>query len=564
MIKQILISLFFVALSVDLIGQTLTGTVDRNQLSANQTLTLTLTYDDSTRSDALDLSAVTQDFEILSSTSGTSYQIINTERSRATTWTLVLAPRRTGNLIIPSFNLGNIYSEAIQVQVLEADQVADRDDPMTVELSVDRNQARMGEQVLVRVKLRAQSNLANLAGEELKIEGVDIQLADRQDYAEIQNGVNWQVIEWTYAVFPQSAGAIAIPRQMFTATVPSSQRRGFFDSFSLRGERIAARSEAAVVNVESADNSQGDWFPASDVKITSGWTSDPSNLRVGEPLTRIVEITAQSQVAAAIPPLSAQSPDTYKEYRDQPALDNTLSKNGVSGTRRESSAIVPSETGLIEFPEQIIRWWDINTNQWREALLPAEAYEVLPAINNEQSFSPPENFEVTPALDFENNQLPGLSSSPSVASNPFWKWATIALLLVTAIQTVLLLRTRSAAPSREHLTSGQHRSESENQAWKDLSAALNSENAADIRRCLIKWSNARWPQENFHTLDTLAEKSSSAEFRKALAGLDLILFKGAVGKPSTSSLRTELEVLRAAVSKKASESPLAPLYPQTL
>ena len=563
MLSRLAIFISSLLLSASLFGQTLTSTVDRNQMTANQTLKLIVSYDGSTRTEALDLSAVQQDFDVLSNSSGTSLQMINGQSSRTTTWELLLIPKRTGNLVIPSFSLGNIFSEAVQIKVLDASQVADTDESMTVELTLDRNNVRVGEQVLVSIKLRAQANLADLAGEQLKLENAEIQLVDQQDYSELHNGVSWRVIEWTYAVFPQTGGTLAIPKQMFTASLQNNaRRRSFFDSFASRGQRVAARSESAVIQVAAAAENEGDWFPASNVTLSASWTSEPSTLTVGEPLTRIVEIRAESQLSAAIPPLATANQTTYKEYKDQPALENIKSGKGIVGVRKESSAIVPSQEGILEFPEQIIRWWDINANQWREAILPAESYEVSPAILD-QSFSPPANFETAPVFGIDGAQTSELAGNPTTVSESIWKWVTIALFIVVVGQAFLLIRRPSIAVVKEEKKASET-SESEKTAWSDLSLALKSEDPARIRNQLLVWSKARWPKDTVHSLDALAARSKSEEFLGALHSLDLILFKGHSGKLSSATLKKELQTLRALDSKPEETSALAPLYPQSL
>ena len=566
MLFRWIIFLSSLLLANNLLGQTLTSNVDRNQLSANQTIKLTITYDERVRSDALDLSEILQDFEVVRSSSGSRTQIINNQSTISTNWELVLFPRRTGRLVIPSFSLGNIYSDAIQIQVLEAGQVAESEEPMIVELKLDRNSAKVGEQVIATVRLRVQDHLTDLGGEALEVEGADVQHIDQKEFSELANGISWRVMEWTYALFPQTSGSIAIPRQMFSGVVPSGQPRSFFESWNSRGQRISGRSEAASLSVSPALNDNGDWFPASDVSISSSWTSDPSNLRVGEPLTRMIEIKANSQQAAAIPPLENIAPGNYKAYQDQPTLNNTTDTSGVTGTRIESAAIVPSEEGPIEFPEQVIRWWNINTDQWQEAMLPAETYQVLPAIIDE-TFSPPANFEASSVVDLGTGEFQSSEVIPGANSQTggYWKWATIALLVIVMLQTAYLFMMQRRQPIEQTPEKDwSPHSASEKSAWDELFSALKSQDAGRIRTSILHWSRTRWPDDSVHTFDSLAAKSGSDKLKKAFTQLDLILFKGASGKPASKTLFAELKLLREQATKIKEKSALAPLYPQSL
>ena len=546
-------------------AQTLVSTVDRAQITENQTLTLTINYDGATRTDALDLNAIQQDFEVLSSTAGTSTRSINHKRATYTTWKLVVLPKRTGDLVIPSFSLGNIISEAIRIEVLEAGDIASSDEPMFVTLSLDKQQAHVGEQVLATVTLRARGDLVDLGGEAINIDGVEIQLVNESNYAEVKDGINWRVVEWTYSLFPQSDGNIAIPKQTFTAAKRSTQRRGFFDNLTPRGNRVVGRSQAAALIVlppepapSSAPNTA--WFPASQVAITSRWANDPADLRVGEPMTRTIEIVAESQVPAAIPPLPSanQSSTNFKEYRDQPELDQTIDKQGVHAVRRESSAIVPSTPGELHFPEQIIDWWDTSANQWRKARLPAETFTVQPAIAA-QNLTPPQAAvtALAPSIDVEAGHT---TDEVIIKISPFWRWIALLLLTVVVVQFVLLIqlyRRQHTAPAQT-----QEKTEVPGTSWKTLESALQSGDAKRIHNAIIAWCKTAWPDDPIHTLDSIANKANSEELKRAFSQLNSAVYNEGGAPIDTAFITSELSKLQKKRRPKHNAA-LAPLYPQS-
>ena len=91
----------------------LSSTVDRNQISPNETLTLTVTYDEQVDSSQLDLKNLEQDFEILgvSPQTTSSVSIVNGQASRqaSTIWTITLIAKRPGTLGIPAFSIQHIW-----------------------------------------------------------------------------------------------------------------------------------------------------------------------------------------------------------------------------------------------------------------------------------------------------------------------------------------------------------------------------------------------------------------------------------------------------------------------
>ena len=280
----------------------------------------------------------------------------------------------------------------------------------------------------------------------------------------------------------------------------------------------------------------------------------------------MIQISAESQLAAAIPPVMdsrVQTDATYKQYQDQPELENLKSDLGITGVRRESSAIVPSEEGEIVFPEQVIHWWDLNAKRWREAVLAEERYLVAPAATG-QSFTSPVA-STNPVL-LDNNQDILLRESngrdAGFVNRSLWQWASIILAVIVVVQSIFLFRARGsgAITPQKPKTS---LSDSEKQAWQRLQSALTSKNAREIRAGIISWSQHRWPNEMTHSLSTLSAKSSSQAFGRALEELDLILFKGASMEPNLPALQSELKKLRAAPTGKIQQSELNPLYPNS-
>src|ERR1700712_265190 len=104
--KAILAAWAVVAL---LLGSTLAhaalqATVDRNQVAAGESFTLTLQSDGNSASP--DLSPLSRDFDVLGQSSGSSIQIINGHISRSMQWEISLSPKHAGQVVIPAITAG--------------------------------------------------------------------------------------------------------------------------------------------------------------------------------------------------------------------------------------------------------------------------------------------------------------------------------------------------------------------------------------------------------------------------------------------------------------------------
>ena len=506
---------------------TLTSSVDRNQITVNDMLQLQLRYDDRADADQLDLSALQVDWKVLDirPQSSSSVQINNGNRTQEvlTIWSITLAPRKQGVLTIPALTIDGTQSNDISIQVNEQGAKNATEQPMRVSIDAQPKNAVIDQQVIVTVELSLLSSMqiSNLGGEELQLADTQIELLAEDDLVEIENGIERRILRWTYAVFPQRAGKLVIPRQSFTGVVPARQRLGPFDPFGQRGQRISARGDSLTVNVSAAQGKPGAvWFPADSVKIEAYWSDPSRQLRVGEPLTRTIEITALGQRAELIPPLPATAEQSYKAYQDQPQLDTQILDSSIIGGRKESQAIVPSAAGPLSLPAQLVVWWNTQTRQWDETRLEAEIVEVLPAV------------EVTVAPEIAPNVVPINTSANNTALNNvfsntqnslLWQVTAITLLAITLIQAWFLYR-RPAFNSTVQKTAQHPSPQSEKQAWSNLLKALDSAGAKQVRESILKWSRTAYPDQANHTSDMLAARSNSQEFKQALRLLDRSIY----------------------------------------
>ena len=551
-------------------GATLSSRVDRNPIKINQTLTLTVQLDEQVNSSNLDLTELAKDFEILAMVPGSnnSVSIINgqTTRLSTTTWRITLVAKREGALTIPAFTVNGVSSAPISVQVnnLSAAELAERQ-AIEVTLTIDDTDnlnIRPGEQIIINVELSAATNVRNLRAEELIIAGADVEPLEQQSGQRQENGIIREIIILSYAIFPTSAGQIDVPAQTFTGTIGG--RSSFFDSFNSGGQQVGSRTVAQTINVdERPDNNGNVWFPANDVSIESTWSGDTTQIRVGEPITRSIAITAKGQRANAIPPLKNISQTDYKTYQDQPQLENTKSAQGLVGVRIESEAIVPSASGELILAEQRISWWDNLTDQWREAVLPAQILMVLPAIGEISQEQSTQNFSANSAPNTAQLNQSTPNSSLTNTNNWWWQLATICLALICLLQ-FYFLRNRGVVAVKQELTTNDT-GLNESGAWDQFQHSLKGGDARVIRKQLLTWARSAMPNETILNIDMVSSLSNSPTLKSELNQLDKVIYSNGEAI-NTEQLIAQIDDLReefkmANKKQQPLAGELAPLYP---
>ena len=131
----------------------ISATVDRREIGLDETVRLVVRVSPQT-SQSPDFSLLEQQFEILGRNQSSQYRNFNGRVEAYTEWQLVLAPRQAGRLLIPSFQFGDQFSDAIELQVSAARDALDGSQPdMFLELTADLKTPYVQQQVLATLTL---------------------------------------------------------------------------------------------------------------------------------------------------------------------------------------------------------------------------------------------------------------------------------------------------------------------------------------------------------------------------------------------------------------------------
>lgn len=557
--SMLFIALTSLAFSSLTSAATMTSTVNRNEIGTNETLTLVVSIDKQVDTSSLDLSPLQENFEVLGSTpqSRSSFNIVNgkSENRASTTWTITLVPKNEGVLTIPAFTVDTETSKAISIAVSNAVKGANSSAPLDVKVSANANQVYQNQQLIVELEISAQDNVGDLKGPQLVIQNADIEVLDQQNFRRVDNGIARQVVLLKYSVFAKEAGEIIIPVMTYTALV-NARRRVFGSS----GTQVIARSKQLNITVKAPPpNNAQQWFPAEDVVIESKWSGDASNLNVGEPITRIITVTAKGQLASAIPPLDLGVLDAnLKSYKDQAQLDTSKSTNGFIATRIESAAIVANRAGNFVLPEVTIEWWNTNTDQWQTSTLEAQSLTIT-------GTAAPIN-AVAAQTPLNSNQFDTVSNTNN-GSKTTWQLISGLLLVVVLVQFFFLTARRR--PKAEPVIVNA-KGQSEQQAWAVLQSSLKSENSRSIRNSISAWGAVILNVGAPVSLETLAfegiKAGGSEKLRDVFAALDKHLYRDEE-KPQISEidklLKEHREKLKKVTIKQSKQSAdLKPLYPR--
>uniref|UniRef100_UPI0028B20603 BatD family protein n=1 Tax=Pseudomonas sp. TaxID=306 RepID=UPI0028B20603 len=290
---------------------TLQASVDRTRVEAGESLELTLESQDVTQFGKPDLSALEGDFEVRGTRQLNSLHTLDGETRASTRWIITLLPRRSGSLRIPELQLGQSRSQAIDLQVMQADPSrADSASQVFIEATLDTQEVYVQAQAVLTlriyhsVSLYDDSNLSPLQLDNAKVEP----LGESRTYEKEINGVRHGVIETRYALYPQQSGSLDVPSLTFTATAADTAQQPA--GSSRVGRQVQVRSlplRLTVRPIPPAWPANAPWLPARSLSLEEHWSPDPASQppQIGDSLTRTVTLRAEGLSSTQLPQLPA-------------------------------------------------------------------------------------------------------------------------------------------------------------------------------------------------------------------------------------------------------------------
>jgi hypothetical protein len=551
-VKGAWLALIAVVTSFSAAQAAVTARVDRSTIDLNESFVLEVVVD--TEIDLQpDISALHEDFYVGQSSQLSNTMIINGEISRSRTWTYQLMAKQTGELVIPPVAVGSERSQPLRITVRQPTDAPPGEADVFITSEVDYAESYVQAQVLYRIKVYRAVPTRQPALRDPEFGGAEVLIeiaGDERSYDALLNGRTYNVVERVYAVFPQESGEVTISPARFEARV-------------LRDGRITGRkvfeSEAQSIRVlpipePPADYPDAAWLPARDLELRDTWSRQPDDLKAGEPITRVITISALGQLETQIPAIEPPEVSGVNVYPDRPELSRQIEPGGIRGIRKDQYAIIGVDGGVLTLPRLRLPWWDVAAGEWKVAELPERSISILPT--REAPIVDPEPTVTTP------DEEPQAPAEVSLGSD-LWRLvaqAVGALWLLTLGAWWLSSRPKrepqEPAPPPLHKQQARH--------LKAARRAALSGDGAGVRQAMLEWGRLQWPDDAPRSVGALARRVS-APLSDELSRLSRAAYgpsgQGWDGEALAKSLRS-FAVLDDA-SKATASDPLPPLMPQT-
>lgn len=532
-----------------------TLTVDRNPVRENESFTLTIQVDGQNNSEP-DLSELRSLVDVLGTSQESRTTVVNRQVQSLTSWHISAMARNSGTLIIPPVKLGNESTEGIEITVKPADTGPQSEQDIYLEVDAQPRSPYVQQQVIFTVRLVSAVVTADERMTEPSLQGGEAvveQLGDRNIYTVQRGNRTLRVIESSYAIFPQKSGELELAGVQALVRVFDTSS-GQWSLLSRRPSEFRLNSDAITLNVRPLPPGYpaAAWLPAADVSLQDSVTE--GELRQGEPLTRVMRLTARGLSSGQLPEIPQPEAGGMKAYPDRPVLTDQADEHGLLGVREQRIAYIPTSSGQLVLPEVRIPWWNTDKNQLEFAILPQRVLQILPAAQAQEA-----------AGSAASASTVGGTGAAAVSTDSM-AWKIAAMLATLGWLLTALAWLLSRRKGRRPMSGGERppgvQPGAAKQALKHACEAGNPERA---RKALTDYLQQRFPE--LSAVQAVIEMEKIAPGIEAqIHNLDRNLYGPGAGEASQpwqgNKLWKLIEQSQEAARQQCADTGLVPLYPR--
>ena len=517
--------------------------LDKNIITEGENLVLTVEYTGS-ENEKPDFSSLSKDFTIVSNSTSKRFNFINGNMSYSTQWRVGLSPKKTGKIIIAPIRIGHLISNQTEVEVKELSDVAfvpDRRENSNspyfqIDQSLDVSSPYVQQQTIFVVNVYDSIGLQNgdiFVNEEAKKDWVIIPLLSepivKQD---VINNKHMNIATYAFAAFPQKSGEIVTPVFSFEGYYVKNSSFKFpnftddidifgVDFHNVFGQKVPVKMKTKAKNVVvkpiPPQFGAKNWLPLSNLELSATWSAK-NGFKVGEAVTRTIELTAQGMTKSMLPTLTFEEIDGIKQYPEKPEATEQVIKGQVVTSVKINNVYIPTKSGNIVIPETKIKWFNVNTNKEEFATLPQETLFVVPNPSITEEKAPLEEETVKPTTN-ETKQESKMSDIAQKQQDV----KTLALSLYSQyknkifggiiIFVIVLVSLFFIFSRKKH-----------NHYRDDVIKAIKTHDYKKAKEALIIWAQDKFYPEPINNFNSIIQRMPNKGFAEQLSALNKLLY----------------------------------------
>lgn len=316
--------------------------------------------------------------------------------------------------------------------------------PLIINVTSDRQEAYLNEQVLVKVELKVRHDAFGVTQSPFATDIGKVFSVHKEEFKEIVDNAEYRTIQRTYALFPSETGTHALPTVTALAQTPVNSTGNNLR----RNPKVRVESGEINLSVKQPPPGNAVWLPASKVMLSRKWVHSGADtdalLTKGEPVKLRITIDITGQHPTAVPDITPSENPNWRFYAEPAQWNMQISPDGLAGTVSKDISLVPTVTGETTLPGFVVRWWDSNQKQWRESYLRSKTVQI------------------TDASELQNQHV-------------VWKRMGWGLAAITILSVLVYGFKQWLSRPTEH------------RAWRNVLRGLRKQNPAQLKQAVIEW-----------------------------------------------------------------------------
>ncbi len=449
-VTPLVIALLWVAVS-HAQSPVLTASVDRHELTTDETVTLSVVIQSATGAPAPSLPSL-EDLMIVRRSTESQLSIVDGKATGSVTYRFVLQPLQPGELIIDSIRVSldgrSHLTEPIHLEVTQGTGVAadqspqggtsppsslDSDQDLSVDVEIDNTEAYQGQQVVYLLRFYrkldrfGRQRARQASYDEPAFSGFWSNNDSEQTRYETRLGdQRYLVTEVRTVLFPTVTGPLTIGPA--TLTVPG----GFFE----RGTVL--RSEPVTVNVLPLPGGAPDGFNGAVGRFEISASSNATESQVNEPITVTLTLSGEGNIDTLPDPIWPDMPG-WRGFDGSSSVSSGMTRGRLAGSKVNERLLVPEKAGDFTIPPVDYVFFDPEAAEYRTVSTEPIPVVVAPGSQPVSEQGPVNDSLETPDLSASDirhiKPVPGRlekADAPLTSQAGYWiVWAALLALLAS-------------------------------------------------------------------------------------------------------------------------------------
>ena len=276
---RVIAAILLCALSGTSAAARLRAKLERTTIAANETVRLVIELDEQNRGRDPNLRSLSEDFEVLGTSTSSQVQFVNGRQTASTRWIVELAPRQSGSLTVPAVTLDALSTAPLRLSVRAVPKTAGQS-AQQVFLRSEISPSIGYVRAQLNYVLRLYMSITTLQGDiqdpvvENDAHAELIRLGKGTTFTEHRDGQAFRVHERRYALFVEQAGLVTLSAPVFRGEIYAAQNTTGIGRLFSQGRRIQVQGKPMTVEVKAAPKGydNGRWTPSAELKLEEAWS----------------------------------------------------------------------------------------------------------------------------------------------------------------------------------------------------------------------------------------------------------------------------------------------------